>query len=145
MVIMNSRVATRFGAWTFPFLPASSRCIVWQPLRLRRTRPPTRGSNTPQPYGRNCPCNSTCTCNPSVKRPFASSHSSKQKKDGEGGAKGEHLLLKTRLSTQRSGVDTTRTADRCQPGFAPVPKFLRSQITCRLYESLSDETVNRSL
>ena len=101
---MNYRVATRFCTWTFPLLnPASSRCIVWQPLRLRRTRPPTRGSNTPQPYGRNCPCNSTCTCNPSVKRPFASSYSSKQKKDGECGAKREHLLLKTRLSTARCG------------------------------------------
>ena len=104
-------------------LPASSRCIVWQPLRLRRTRPPTRGSNTPQPYGRNCPCNSTCTCNPSVKRPFASSHSSKQKKDGEGGAKREHLLLKTGFSTHGQVWTPQGRLTVASQALRPFPNF----------------------
>ena len=33
--------------------------------------------------------------------------------------------------------------DRYVLGFAPAPKFLRSQILCRLYKRPSDETINR--
>ena len=52
----NSRVAW-LNTSTFPLLkPVSFGCIVWQPVRLRRTGPTEWGLNSPLRHVRNCLC-----------------------------------------------------------------------------------------
>ena len=51
--------------------------------------------------------------------------------------------LRSQVEHDRAWPVTTRRGHHYVLGFAHAQRFLRSQIPCRLYESPSDETINR--